>query len=183
MSCMGRAALRSDLHGPNTTLYRWCVKETIYSPMVHIWGGDVLLFVSNKYFVECISQWNPHVWWRKIIGGGCPLGASRDQTLENFIELLPRCLPLTCCTGCKAERAGTTLIFGGGVIYIWHAFSEVLAVAISCIAWVWCASRLYHVVRVSGHVSGGVFYFARVCCIQDDLRYNDSMIRVRMARC
>ena len=47
---------------------------------------------------------------------------------------------------------------GGGIIYNWHDISAsgVLAVAISCIARVWCGSGLHHVARVSGHMCGGV---------------------------
>ena len=54
----------------------------------------------------------------------------------------------------KLSGAGATFIFGGGVIYIWHVLStsHVLAVAISCIACVWCGPGLYHVARVSGQV-------------------------------
>ena len=49
---------------------------------------------------------------------------------------------------------GATLIFVGGVIHIWHVLStsDVLAVAISCIAGVYCGFGLNHVARVSRHV-------------------------------
>ena len=67
--------------------------------------------------------------------------------------------------------AGASPNFRGEVIYICHALctSEVLAVAISCIAWVRCGSWLDHRTRVSGHVCSKVSF--HTCVVHLTMMY------------
>ena len=57
-------------------------------------------------------------------------------------------------------RPGTSLPLCRLVIYIWHILStsDVLAVAMSYIACVWCGSGLDNVALVGGHVCGEVLF-------------------------
>ena len=53
------------------------------------------------------------------------LGSCEVRPLQNNLELHPRCLPLAhLASSAKQSGAGATLIFGGGVIYIWHVLVE-----------------------------------------------------------
>ena len=63
--------------------------------------------------------------------------------------------------GAKLSGAGATLIFGGEVIYIWHA-NEMLVVAVSGIACVCRGSGLNRVAHVSEHVCGEAVFCTNV---------------------
>ena len=63
------------------------------------------------------------------------------------------------------------------IIYIWRALwtSEVLAVAISCTASVWCGYGLDQVARVSRHVCGDVEF--RTCVVYFTMRFVSTIER------
>ena len=73
----------------------------------------------------------------------------------------------------RAHRsvAGASLDFGDRVIYDGHASctSEVLAMASSCNALVWCGFRLDHVARVGKHMCGEVVF--RTCVVHATMRF------------